>query len=84
MKLKKKLTIYLIILAVVDMIIPIPIVSFILIYVVLERPPWFENLTQEIYQTWQVQAMKLSNEGFVNPVSYCILKLELIQSMSWK
>jgi hypothetical protein len=42
--------IYLIILAVVDMIIPIPIVSLILIYVILERPPWFQNLTQEIYQ----------------------------------
>jgi hypothetical protein len=51
MNLKKKLIIYLTILAVVDMIIPVPIVSLILIYVVLERPPWFKNLTNEIYQT---------------------------------
>ena len=41
--------IYLSILALLDMIIPIPFTALVLIYVVLEKPAWFENLVTEIY-----------------------------------
>ena len=40
---------YLIIFAVIDTVIPIPVTALILIYVVLERPPWFRDLVSEIY-----------------------------------
>jgi len=49
MGLKKKILMYLILFAVVDMIIPIPIMTIILIYVVLEKPDWFKNMVSEIY-----------------------------------
>jgi len=45
------MAIYLIVLAVVDMIIPIPFAALILIYVVFEKPPWFINLVTDIYRT---------------------------------
>jgi len=51
MKLKTKLLIGLVILAVVDMVIPIPFTALLLLYVVLERPPWFETWTMEIYKS---------------------------------
>ena len=44
-----KTMIYLSILALLDMIIPIPFTALVLIYVVLEKPAWFENLVTEIY-----------------------------------
>ena len=50
MKLKTKLLIGLVILAVVDMVIPIPFTALLLLYVVLERPPWFGTWTMEIYK----------------------------------
>jgi hypothetical protein len=43
--------IYLIVLAVLDMIIPIPFTALILIYVILEKPPWFMNCVTDIYKT---------------------------------
>jgi hypothetical protein len=49
MSIKTKSLIFLIILAIVDMVIPIPILGVILIYVVIERPPWFRNVVREIY-----------------------------------
>ena len=51
MKLKGKLIIGLIILAVVDMIVPIPFTALLLLYVVIERPPWFKTWTVDIYET---------------------------------
>ncbi|UCF65589.1 MAG: hypothetical protein JSW33_07075 [bacterium] len=50
MDFRKKTLIYLILFAVVDMIIPIPIMTILLIYVVLEKPYWFKNMVSEIYQ----------------------------------
>ena len=49
MNTKTKTMIYLSILALLDMIIPIPFTALVLIYVVLEKPAWFENLVSEIY-----------------------------------
>jgi hypothetical protein len=49
MKSKTKTMVYLVILALLDMLIPIPFTALLLIYVVLEKPPWFQNLVTEIY-----------------------------------
>jgi hypothetical protein len=37
-------------LALADLVIPIPILGGILIYVVIQKPPWFEQLTSRLYQ----------------------------------
>jgi hypothetical protein len=49
MKTTTKIIICLICLALVDIILPIPIVGIILIYVVLQKPPWFRDLVDEVY-----------------------------------
>jgi hypothetical protein len=49
MKSNKKVLIYLIIIAIFDAIIPIPIMALILIYIVVEKPEWFKNLVAEVY-----------------------------------
>ena len=51
MSIKTKSLIFLVILGIIDVVIPIPILGVILIYIVLQRPPWFRNLVQEIYNT---------------------------------
>ena len=51
MKTNIKILIYLTILALVDMIIPIPFTAIMLIYVVLEKPLWFKNIFNEIYNS---------------------------------
>jgi hypothetical protein len=48
---RNKYLIYLILIALVDMLIPIPIMSIILIYVLMQKPPWFKNLVAEIYKS---------------------------------
>ena len=49
MSTKAKSLIVLIILSVVDVVIPIPILALFLIYVVLQRPPWFPEVVRRIY-----------------------------------
>lgn len=49
MKTNSKLLIYLILFAIIDTVIPVPITAIILIYVLLEKPGWFENLVTQIY-----------------------------------
>ena len=46
---KPKCLISLILLGVVDAVIPIPILAIILLYVLFQRPQWFKDLVQEIY-----------------------------------
>jgi len=46
---KTKTLISLLLLCLVDTVIPFPIVGVILIYVLLQRPPWFKNVVAEIY-----------------------------------
>jgi len=49
MNCKARALVYLIPLAIVDAVIPVPIVGLILTYVILARPPWFLALTDQIY-----------------------------------
>ena len=49
MQTKTKVLLYLILLAVTDTIIPIPITSMILIYVLYQKPDWFRNAVNDIY-----------------------------------
>jgi len=51
MSVKTKTLIALIIFGIVDLVTPIPILGLILIYVVLQRPPWFTDLVSKIYDT---------------------------------
>ena len=51
MSVKTKSLILLIFLGIIDVVIPIPILGIILIYVVLQRPPWFTDIVREIYNT---------------------------------
>jgi hypothetical protein len=46
---KTKTLISLLLLCLVDTVIPFPIIGAILIYVLLQRPPWFKNVVAEIY-----------------------------------
>jgi len=39
----------LILLAIVDAVIPIPIIGLFLMYVIIARPPWFLALVAQIY-----------------------------------
>jgi hypothetical protein len=49
MTLKTRSLIGLVGLCIVDTVIPIPIVGLILISVILQKPPWFQQLMGEIY-----------------------------------
>lgn len=51
MKKKTQLLLAVILLGVVDAVVPFfPILALTLVYVILERPPWFLAAVQEIYQ----------------------------------
>lgn len=50
MRTKTKVLSILILLSIVDMVIPFPILGVVLIHVLLNKPPWFENLVREIYK----------------------------------
>ena len=47
---KTRTLIVLIALSLVDAIVPIPIVGIILIVVILQKPTWFQDLVQEVYE----------------------------------
>ena len=51
MSIKAKTLVILIVFCVTDVIIPIPILGAILIYVVVWRPPWFEEAVRDLYRT---------------------------------
>jgi hypothetical protein len=50
MSIRKKTLVSLITLGLVDAIIPLPVLALILIYVVSQRPPWFQDIVGEIYR----------------------------------
>ncbi|UCD87466.1 MAG: hypothetical protein JSV01_06860 [Desulfobacterales bacterium] len=50
MALQTKCLIGLVMLAVVDAVIPFPILGMILIYVVLQKPLWFRKMVGELYE----------------------------------
>jgi hypothetical protein len=49
MKTETKLMIYLIFLALIDTIIPVPFTAILLLYVLVEKPGWFEELYKKVY-----------------------------------
>ena len=51
MKPSRKILICLILFAIIDTVIPVPITAIILIYVLLEKPDWFEKLVVQIYHS---------------------------------
>ena len=51
MKLETRILIYLVIIAIVDMIIPIPFMAIFLIYILLEKPDWFKDMVTQLYHT---------------------------------
>jgi putative effector of murein hydrolase LrgA (UPF0299 family) len=50
MTFKTQFLIGLVVLSIVDAVIPIPIVGLILIFVILQKPPWFQKLVGELYE----------------------------------
>lgn len=49
MSTKTKVLITLAILAIFDTVIPVPITALIVIYAILQRPPWATDLIRDIY-----------------------------------
>lgn len=49
MKTTNRILIYLIIFAIIDTVIPIPLTALLLMYVLAEKPQWFKNLVTRIY-----------------------------------
>jgi putative effector of murein hydrolase LrgA (UPF0299 family) len=47
---KTRSLIALIVLSLVDAVIPVPIVGIILIFVLLQKPSWFQDLVREVYE----------------------------------
>jgi len=50
MNIRTKSILVLILLGMVDVVIPIPIIGMILIYVIVQKPPWFIDLVRDIYR----------------------------------
>ena len=49
MNIKTKTLIGIVVSGIIDMVIPIPILGIVLLYVVIQKPPWFPELVSEIY-----------------------------------
>ncbi len=49
MKIKTKIQIWLILFALFDLIIPFPITAVVLLYVLFEKPTWFQEWVKDIY-----------------------------------
>ena len=49
MNIKTKTVITVIGLALIDMVIPVPILGLLILYVVFLRPPWVGQIVREIY-----------------------------------
>lgn len=50
MKTTTKILIYLIVMALADLLIPVPLAALMLIYVLYQKPLWFKNLYEEVYR----------------------------------
>jgi hypothetical protein len=51
MTLKTRVLICLVGLCLVDTVIPLPIVGLVVVFVILQKPPWFQKLVGELYET---------------------------------
>jgi hypothetical protein len=50
MSIKTRILVYIIVLAVFDTIIPIPVTALVLIHVLYQKPRWFHEWVEEIYR----------------------------------
>ena len=50
MNIRNKIILILILLGLIDILVPIPIIGLILIYVVIQKPLWFQDLVKDIYR----------------------------------
>ena len=50
MTVKTKIIIILILLALIDTVIPFPIIGVVCVYIVLAKPMWFRNMVKELYE----------------------------------
>ena len=51
MSMKTRILIYLIVLALFDTIIPLPLTALVLIHVLYQKPKWFREWVEEIYRS---------------------------------
>ena len=51
MKTTTKILFFLIAMALADIVIPLPIATFMLIYVLYQKPVWFKDLVAEVYRS---------------------------------
>jgi hypothetical protein len=51
MSIKTRILIYIVILAIFDTIIPIPITALVLIHVLYQKPRWFREWVEEVYRS---------------------------------
>jgi hypothetical protein len=51
MSTKTQILIYILVLAVFDTIIPIPITALVLIHVLYQKPKWFRDWVEEVYHS---------------------------------
>ena len=51
MKTTTKILFYLVAMALVDIVVPIPIAVFMLIYVLYLKPAWFKGMVGEVYRS---------------------------------
>jgi hypothetical protein len=47
--LKGRLVFYLLLLALVDVVVPVPVLALLLLYVVWQRPAWFAEAFRQVY-----------------------------------
>ena len=51
MKTTTKILAYLVAMALVDIVIPVPIAAFMLIYVLYLKPAWFREVVEDVYRS---------------------------------
>ena len=51
MKKTTKILVFLIAMALADVVIPVPIAAFMLIFVLYQKPPWFRDLVEGVYRS---------------------------------
>lgn len=50
MSVKTQVLIYLVVIAMIDTFIPVPITALVLIYVLFQKPDWFRQWVEDIYR----------------------------------
>lgn len=51
MSTKTRVLIYILVLAVFDAIIPIPVTALVLVHVLYQKPKWFREWVEEVYRS---------------------------------